>query len=157
MYDFVHQAHQRSRYLGFDSSVGVDSFPQPPRSTHAAVLHLALPGDPSLTAGSILPMHMGPLKPSPQLEHAQTGRVLGSDEEGGASGEAGGDNPNVFAAVDVGQRQTLQEREPDEAKKVDDVVDADVHDDTPRTKALSPRAGTVNLAAIVALVSYLAL
>lgn len=78
MYQLVKHAHKRSKRLGFDSSVSFEHFPQPPASTHAAILHLALPGDPSLSAGSILPMHMGPLKPPPlsQLEHGARLRTL---------------------------------------------------------------------------------
>lgn len=100
MYQLVKRAHERSKQLGFDSSVSFDHFPQPPRSTHAAILHLTLPGDPSLSAGSILPMHMGTLKPPPlsQLEHDARRTLLGQDSDSQGSGSK--DIPDEDTVVD---------------------------------------------------------
>jgi hypothetical protein len=83
-----------------------ENFPQPPRSTHAAILHLALPGDPSLTAGSILPMHMGlVVAPKiPQLDGARLRRLLldlGDEESDEYNTEK--DAPDVAGDGDQGQ------------------------------------------------------
>lgn len=81
MHEHVRKASAASRYLGFHPSVTLENFQPPPHSSHAAILHLALPGEPSLTAGSILPMHMGPLRPPPlsELQHTQDRQLLDVD------------------------------------------------------------------------------
>lgn len=114
MHQYVKRAFERSRYLGFDSSMNLEDFPHPPHATHAAILHLALPGDPSLSAGSILPMHMGPLPPPSlsQQQHALRRRLLVFDDSENEITDADEDEPDVGDDEDSGQDEDSQEDEP---------------------------------------------